>query len=559
MRNRLQKVMIISLCLSLLSPLALGSSSMSITPVDYSYHEPAIALGTTLTVPYLIKNNSPIPLFNVTAKRLPSGITSSNCAKIVPYGSCQLKLKIPAELTNQPGVIRSRFQVCAGNAPFTCTWVEAKKQLNITVTNMNTFLAITDIHFKAGKSSAITYGQDTGDSLWSSTQAELTTLIAEQAPKFIVLLGDLPAHHDDENLEKNISAVLQGFSGLEAISQNDMPVFYVFGNNDSLVVDYGTFSTGTTNLFSLDPQHNSPETKGWPALNANPDCNVSPTTACTYTTTHPMPTEHADDMAYAQTDGYYSAYPLGSASRLRLISLNSVIFSHEYALTGASQLAAAQKEMDWLAAQLASAAANGDAVYLAMHIPVGNDAFNHSEDMWNSKLVLGNGKKFRDNFLSLMSQYQDTVRIFMAGHTHLSELRALYADTALTNLSVLGVGIPSITPQHYNNPGLQVYLYDNNYRLNEAKTFFTTPNASNWKNYSFQDDYSCPKNTSMLECVQKAFLPQLSDWKFAPQPIPHNRYEMNFSLRAPYIDPSTGGLSSWLEILNAIQVVPTQD
>ena len=115
---------------------------------------------------------------------------------------------------------------------------------------------------------------------------------------------------------------------------------------------------------------------------------------------------------------------MGSATPLRLISLNSIIFSHEYALTGDAQLTAAQEEFDWLAAQLASAATNGEAVYIAMHIPVGEDAFNHGKDMWNDTLLLNNGLRFRDAFLALAAQYKNTIRVVMSAHTHLAELRA---------------------------------------------------------------------------------------------------------------------------------------
>nr|MDQ2993681.1 metallophosphoesterase [Pseudomonadota bacterium] len=455
-------------------------------------------------------------------------------------------------------VIDRRFKVRASGQPCRCTWVHPNNRLNITVANNNTFLAITDIHLSAGKTAAITYGQDTNDPLWDSTLAKISNLTTEQMPQFILLLGDLPAHRDKANHEKNIGTVLRSFSGLPAISQSQLPVFFVFGNNDSLTVNYGPFANDATNLFSLDPEHNSPEAKGWPALNANPDCSVSPRKACTYTTTASMPTEHAEDMLYAQTKGYYSAYPLGRAYPLRFIALNSIIFSHEYYQSGATQREQAQQQMDWLAQQLASAGANHEGVYIAMHIPIGKDAFNHGADMWNDTLLLNNGLKFRDSFLALMSQYKQNVRAVLTGHTHFNEYRALYADQSLTNLSVLGVGVPGITPNHYNNPGMQIYLYDPAYQLTEAKTFFTTPDISEWKSYSFQNDYACSKNSTMLNCVAQSLLPNLAKSNRADELLLQNQYQTNYALRAPNFDPSKGGYSDWFTILNAIQVVPSQ-
>ena len=558
MHNTIIKLIAFTFAVCLLSSPVVAAPLLTITPNDYTYHDSTVALGSVLTIPYTVTNNTPVTLSNITASHLPAGITATTCTSIAANGgSCTLTLTVPASMTQQPDVIRGQFQVCVQNPATGCTQVDNANQLNITVTNNQTFLAITDIHLKDGKATPITYGQDTGDSLWASTQTEITNLIAEQNPKFIVLLGDLPAHHDMPNLQTNIGAVLTGLSNLPAISDNNLPVFYVFGNNDSLVDDYGVFYDGSVNLFSLDPAHNSPATKGWPALNTNPDCSVSPMSACTYTTTAPMPAEHADDMAFAQTRGYYSAYPLGSATPLRFISINSVIFSHEYALTGAAQLSAAQEEFDWLSAQLAAANVNGESVYLAMHIPVGDDAFNHGDDMWNDTLLLNNGLTFRNAFLALVAQYKTNIRAVMTAHTHLDELRALYADSAFTNLSVLDVGLPGITPQHYNNPGMQIYLYDNTYNLTDAKTFYTTPVPGIWQTYSYQHDYGCAAGSTMFSCLSTNILPNIPAWLAAPQPIAGNPYELDYSVRVPTYDPSNGGYSSWLAILNSIRVITT--
>ncbi len=542
----------LTLVLCALSSWANAQPLLTITPADYTYHDPAAAAGSTLTIAYTVTNNTPATLTQITASHLPTGMTATSCPSLSANGgSCTVTITIPAALTQKPGKLRSQFQICA-NHQVGCTLVSRTDQINITVSNNNTFLAITDIHIKNNNFTPITYGQDTNVALWESTQAELTTLISTQSPKFIVLLGDLPAHHNQPQVPSNITTILTGLSGLPAISNNNMPVFYVYGNNDSLVVDYGAFFDGTHNLFYLDPAHNSPAIKGWPTLNANADCTISPNTACTYTTSSPMPADHANDMAHVETEGYYSAYPLGSATPLRFIGINSVIFSHEY--LGPAQLATAQVEMDWLADQLAKASANGEAVYIAMHIPVGTDAFNHGNDMWNDTLVLSNGKKFRDNFLALMEQYKANVRGVMSAHTHLGELRTLYPSQTLTSMSVLNVGIPGITPQHLNNPGMQIYLYDQQYQLTEAKTFFTTPTPGSWSSYSFQNDYACPTGSTLFACVTTQIIPNLPAWKLAPQPIPNNPYQLDYPVRAPGYTPIP--YSTWLAILEAIQVVP---
>lgn len=423
------------------------------------------------------------------------------------------------------------------------------------IINKSTFLAISDIHLNNSNASSITYGQDSGIELWNNVKNKMTDIIHKQTPKFIILLGDLPNHNDLINLQTNIAAVLKGLSGLDAISKKNIPVFYAFGNNDSLENNYGPYAFNGQNLFILDTEHNSPATKGWPTLNANPDCTISPSFACTYTTTSPMPATHASDMAHVMNDGYYSAYPLGGKVPLRLISLNTVIFSRSSLITGSAQLYAVQTEMDWFEDQLASAKANNEFVYIIMHIPVGMDAFYNLDDhdMWNSTLILNNGLRFRDAFLVIMEKYKDNIRIVLSGHTHEDELRALYSNKALKKMSALDLGVPGVTPSHFNNPAIQIYLFDPLFRLEEIKTYYTTPTPTDWKIYSFLIDYNCPKNSTIFSCVSFKILPQLSIWKLKPQPIAGNPYELNYPTRAPDYNPSP---SNWLTILDTIQVIP---
>lgn len=80
------------------------------------------------------------------------------------------------------------------------------------------------------------------------------------------------------------------------------------------------------------------------------------------------------------------------------------------------------------------------------------------------------------------------------------------------------------------------------------------PVPGSWKSYSFQNDYACPKNSLMFSCVSMNILPKLPIWKLQPQPILGNTYEINYPVRNSGYDPAT--FSSWLAILDAIQVVP---
>lgn len=532
MINKIIKNSILAFILMAIPAAALASNALKISPIGYQYHDPAVATGSSISIPYEITNEGRKPFKNVFATFLPIGASATRCSNLEGNGGrCQITITFPNRMTQKARVLRTRFLVCGQTQLlFTCSWVDGVNKIDINVVNANTFLAVTDIHLKDGDTSDITYGKDTGDKLWNSTLSNISNLITEQSPKFMVLLGDLPAHRDRPNLNKNITAVLKGVSELQTIRNTSLPVFFVFGNNDSLAVNYGPMAENTEapiNLFSLDPNNN------WPTLNTNPDCNNAPRSACTY----------PKDMVYAESRGYYSAYPLGSAVPLRFIALNSVMFSCEYYVSGDAQLAAAQAEMDWFAEQLADASVKGEAVYIGMHIPIGSDAFNHGEDMWNDKIKLRNGMTLRANFLALAEQYKDTIRVVMSGHTHYNELRALYADTALSRLSVLDLGVPGITPNHYNNPAMQVYLYDVKHHLVDQKTYYTTPTPKEWLSYSFINDYGCNRNTTLLQCANRVLTN-----------LPADKYKMNFPTRAPGYDPSS--VTSWETILQAVKITP---
>lgn len=436
----------------------------------------------------------------------------------------------------------------------------------LNVFPLPTFIAISDIHLDSTNPNPIHYGQDTGQQLWARVLSELNHLIEIKSPKFIILLGDLPSHHFSASAhKKNINTVLTQMS-----ADITLPVFYVYGNEDSLLVDYGAFNNGPSNLLSLDPAHYT-ATQGWPALNAHSDCSVSLHYACTYETTDPLPLEHASDMQYASKYNFYSAYPLGSAVPLRLIVLNSVIFSHKYKPLGSSlepadkprgvgsslpksvgsslknQLDQAQTEMDWLAEQLADANRKGEAVYLAMHIPVGADPYQ-GQGMWNNTLILKNGLTFQAAFLNLVGQYQHEIRIILSGHTHMNELRALYMNKHLINVDI---GVPGISPIYGNNPAFNVFSYDNAYQLTESMTYYTTPTPGTWKNFAFKEGYGCRQHTTLFYCVKDHILPQLAKWETSSEE--DNPYKTNYAVRSTRLNLSH---TNWLNILKAIQVRP---
>lgn len=395
-------------------------------------------------------------------------------------------------------------------------------------TKADSFLAISDIHLNES-ANKITFGDDTGVELWSSTQNELANIITMHHPKFMLNLGDSPAHIDLTRAS-NIQTVLRALS-----AQTTIPLFYVFGNNDSLEADYGPFHSTKGDLFDLDPKHS------WPALNVT---QCPSRKACVKSV----------DMTHAHTLGYYSAYPLGSNKGLRLIVLNSTIFSNHYSVKNPKKTRDAQLEMDWLAAQLKDAQTKHERVYIAMHIPVGNNPFGlFHHDMWDQNIILNgqstpliNGLSLRNAFLTLVATYKNTIRIIISGHTHKQEFRVLYTDAPKVHPTVLNVGVPSISPIFGNNPGMQVYFFNSGFNPIDAITYFTTPKAVKWDSFSFRNDYQCPVNTTMYTCVLHQLLPYLSTSSASVL-----RYKSNYPNRSLSFNPWP--LSSWPTILHSIK------
>ncbi len=341
------------------------------------------------------------------------------------------------------------------------------------------FLILSDVHYLKG-GPVVDYGKgDSGDVLWRNTQAQLQQEISQTHAQFMLLLGDLPAH-DDASRTTNIQAVLQDLSATVNI-----PVFYVPGNNDSLgndlmAGDYHSFSNNKgQNPLSLDAKH------AWPALNANQACD-------TLSDTHRACLINPKDAALAQF-GFYAARPLGSAAKLRLIVLNSVIFSARYVSDdGVSQEKATTDELAWFKAQLAQASTAGDEVFVALHIPPGLDAYSDTP-MWNDALPA------EADFITAMNDYQTIIKGVFYGHTHMDEFRRL--NNTLGSLAVLALSTPGITPGHYNSPAIKAFSYDDSFALTDAQTIYTNPlDSTHWFSYGFKAIYHCTKAT-LFQCA----------------------------------------------------------
>jgi sphingomyelin phosphodiesterase acid-like 3 len=348
------------------------------------------------------------------------------------------------------------------------------------------FLFLSDIHLNTTSDSTV-YGDDTGMDLWANFLGKADSVLGgDNAPKFVVYTGDLPAHYPcdpscylppDERAthNQNLTIILTGLRNLT--SKYKVPFFYVPGNNDGLAGDYYSFADSLQQTcFSLVPDSTNP----YPALNINQGAIQAP---CMISNPHP-------------NMGYYSARPVKG---LRLISLNTVMFvSNFQTADGTNQLADGNAQMAWLAAQLAEAKAKNEKIYIAMHVPPGTNAYS-GNSMWVK--LPGQKLSWLNTFLSLTTKYQQTIAGILYGHTHMDEVRRLYDPTG-KRITEVAISCPGVTPQHNNNPGFKTVTYDAiSKELMDFTTYYTTPTSTSWGNntYNFNSTFGSTPGKSIYQ------------------------------------------------------------
>jgi 3',5'-cyclic AMP phosphodiesterase CpdA len=371
-----------------------------------------------------------------------------------------------------------------------------------------TFIHLSDVHLNAFAESC-TYGGDTGTDLWSITKIKLSSILnSDPAPEFVVYTGDLPAHYSCQHNscylapntperathEENLKTILDDMRSL--VDDNKIPFFYMPGNNDAIGGDYYSFTDGKGNT-PLSLVDTTGVIVTFPALNTNAHCGNPP---CIQSSPHP-------------SMGYYSVKAIDG---LRIIAMNSIILGKEYhALDGVDQTEAGNTQMKWIGDELKAAKAAGDKVYIAMHIPPGEDAYGvtheGSTNMWAH--LPAAGKEWQDQFLTLCDNFQATIAGILYGHTHMDEVRRLYASDGKT-ITEVAISAPGITPQHYNNPGFKIVSFDPmSFELTDFVTQYSTPQAKTWgdKSYRFSEKFGCSVNSTIYSCLSSRSLTEVSD------------------------------------------------
>ena len=342
------------------------------------------------------------------------------------------------------------------------------------------FLAVSDVHLRPpGMSCSSSHHHcETSPDFWNETQTHIQGVVSREAPDFIIYLGDMPTHHSVPPGPRGdiFGSVLDGLSGLAGSS--DTPVLYLPGNNDTLGhnsqhgTDYCPFSAThhTVLEFANDPA-------AWPVVNGSADI---------------IDASHLPN-------GYYSALlPMGdSGTVLRVLALNTNIYTQAYTVCSSQAAADGSTQMDWLAQQLTDAAAASQPVLLAMHVPPGFDGYKSEfqttpNTMWaDGMLYQGtnpaySGRWMQDVMLDLIATHADTITSVIAGHTHLNGIRRLHTCDAASTPTELLVSVPGISSDHGNRPAFRLFELDG----------AMEPVAVTTHNAAYETDYDWASGTS---------------------------------------------------------------
>lgn len=368
----------------------------------------------------------------------------------------------------------------------------------------NSFLVISDIHLDSATTHKMDISPHQGSVTNDLDQATFTLLLAEIAeniktgvvapPKFIILLGDIVGHSRltaDSALrsEKNVfSALKENFP--------TTPIFYIFGNNDSLKRNYGPFQDSTNLNLEKSPYDVAMQQSGWADgfLSTGIQCeDKENATPCLITTN--------------TTDGYYAAY---LATKLRIIALNSVLFSPKR--TGVSAEASLQ-QLHWLAEQLKTAQNNQESVLITMHVPPGKNVYDGGEFWLPQEQAI---------FLTLIKTHQANIIGLLASHTHLEELKTIQD---VTQQNIAGVYlVAAFSTAHGNEPSVKTFYFAKNnaqWFLSNYETFHFSANNLNLvfsKLYDYKSYYCAAEQTALLGCLENVTAQKMQKYFSAGNP-----------------------------------------
>lgn len=352
---------------------------------------------------------------------------------------------------------------------------------------LNNFLVVSDIHLNVASTHSMdispmkqTVLNDLDLARFNELMLEVeqgikTKKIAE--PKFIIILGDMVAHNlfSSEATINNESYVFNYFKK----HFPSTPILYTFGNNDSLLSNYGPFVDTERKDELKSPYDVAKKNALWG------DGFLSTGTICQNNkTTYPCILKENVE------NGYYSAQ---LEAKLRLIALNSVMFSPKSNHVDEKE---SENQLSWLRAELLNAQLNKDKVMLTMHIPPGNNVYDDSH-FWRPKAL--------NEFLTIVNLFHDNIIGILGAHTHKEELKVIHNNQGDIIAGVYFTA--ALSTFHGNAPSVKTFFYTQvkeQWELVNYETFnFLNPKATVVLNklYDYKGYYCDALKNNLVECL----------------------------------------------------------
>ncbi|PWY55254.1 metallophosphatase [Legionella qingyii] len=304
-----------------------------------------------------------------------------------------------------------------------------------------TFLTLSDIHY--GSNNLSRDGEDTGTEFLKITMREYAKL--SNKVDFILCLGDLPTH-SLFNTTKKGEFEKTVFDELYKNDKKLKPIFYIAGNNDSLLGNYQPF-----------------ESNGVSPLNFATDWDG----ACAHCKGLII------DDSHMYQDGYYSSYVIPGNKNIILIALNATQWTKTPILSQyPNQEHDALIQLSWLNQQLKNHHAKQ--LLIAMHEPPGNSY--RGEPIWH--------KPYMQEFIKILNNNKKSYGeiTLITSHTHMDELRKIHLKGGS---NIYAYSTPSISRIHHNYPSMKIFSMSNNLKIKNFTTYYTSDLIS-WKNEQYQ-------------------------------------------------------------------------
>lgn len=343
--------------------------------------------------------------------------------------------------------------------------------------------------FSAHRADTPQYRQDTNYDLLTSAMTAAKQAAQQHHAKFVLVLGDFLGHDfrklykkytQDKTLtgyQEFVNKTLTFLNNELASTFNHTTVFALVGNNDSYGGDYysnpqGRFYSDTGQL--------------WGSLIKDKQ-------------------QRAEMQRQFSRAGYYA---VNIAPNLRLIMMNTVLFS--YKVRGKNVKEAATAELTWLHEQLLAARENHQHVLIAMHIPIGVDVYAFLKFRL-FRLIEFWEQAYAKQFEAELEEFAPEITGILAAHLHMDWFQIL---TLPNHKSLPVIGTPAISPIFGNNPGFKLFTYSpEKGELENFITYYDTiTHYQSWGvEYSFDKIYKpncvqCPVATGISQITPKNML-----------------------------------------------------